>query len=121
MIFRPSERISISIIPVKNINYFHLCIFSAVFLKKKVQPLVPIIDEIICGLDYFDLMKTIKSNQDIFQYLFTPNKFFDYDYNSFIKALHVSWSENGSNKKHEELRVYRNFLNLIQEVLHEGM
>ena len=80
----------------------------------KVEPYITILEQIISGLNMFNLMKHIKEQADIFKFIFCDSPLLRWSYQGFMDCLTVNWSDNGSNRKVMELKTYKCFIDMCE-------
>ena len=79
------------------------------FVKSKVEPLLPTLTEICAGLACYGFLNLVKENSAIFYLIFCASGLFTWTYEIFMKVLKPKFSENGSNKFRVEQSVYKDF------------
>ena len=80
------------------------------FIKSKIEPLTMALSEISSGLERFGFLNVMKAKSDVF----CPGNIFLWDYDSLIQRLTPSYSEDGSNDKLKEVRVYKIFVDFVE-------
>ena len=93
----------------------------SIFLKIKVEPLTTVLEQMVSGLDRFNLVRHIRQEPDVFKLLFCNSELLVWTCELFLSTLHVKWSEQGSNKKSSELNVYKAFIEMCDIFYHDGM
>ena len=87
----------------------------------KVEPLTTCIEQIMVGLDKFELVKGIREDPNAFRLVFCHSNVLIWTYDLFINSLIVNWSSEGSNKRMLEMRVYRAFIEMCEISFHDGI
>ena len=87
----------------------------------KVEPLTTCIEQIVVGLDKFELVKHIREDPNAFRLVFCHSNVLIWTYDLFINSLNVNWSSEGSNKKMLEMGVYRVFIEMCEISFHDGI
>ena len=83
-------------------------------MKKKVEPLAASLDQIISGLNVFNLVSHMRKEQEAFELVFCDSDALKWTYDHFIKSLKVIWAEEGSNRKKQQLQIYRTFIEMLE-------
>lgn len=89
-------------------------------MKAKVERFATVLEQIIAGLNKFDLVAKMQKDPSTWKLLLCNSNTFVWDYDLFIDALIVNWSEEGSNRKRDELKVYRSFIEMCEISFHAG-
>ena len=106
--------------------YFVLIGFSfsdyrCLIIKAKIEPLSPVIDEICHGLSCYGLMDVIKQNVEVFRPVFTKIGTFTWHYDIFVRSLKPKFSEEGGNRKTQEVTTYRALLDIMEYCFNDGV
>ena len=83
------------------------------FIKSKIEPLTMALS-ISSDLECFGFLNVMKAKSDVFYHVFCPENIFSWDYDSLIQRLAPSYSEDGSNDKLKEVRVYKIFVDFVE-------
>ena len=83
------------------------------FIKSKIEPLTMALS-ISSDLECFGFLNVMKAKSDVFYHVFCPENIFSWDYDSLIQRLTPSYSEDGSNDKLKEVRVYKIFVDFVE-------
>ena len=86
------------------------------FVKSKVEPLLPTLTEIYAGLACYGFLNLVKVNSSILYHIFCPSGLFTWTYEIFMKVVKPKFSENGSNKFSVEQSVYKDFLDMVEDI-----
>ena len=87
----------------------------------KYEPVASSLDQLVSGMNLFNLVLKIKEKPDIFKYVFCHSKAFNWDYETFLEKIKVNWSDAGTNKKTKELKVYKSFIDMLEQSYHDGI
>ena len=79
-------------------------------MKSKVEPMLSTLGEICNGLSYYNVLSLVRANSNIFYAVLCPSKVFTKTYKMFQQLIKPILSENGSNKRNEEVCVYKYLL-----------
>ena len=90
------------------------------FVKSKVEPLLPTLTELCAGLACCSFLNLVKENSAIFYHILCPSGLFKWTYKIFMKVVKPKFSENGSNKFRVEQSVYKDFLDVAEAVFMDG-
>ena len=97
-----------------------LVICRSMVIKAKVEPLLPIIEEICNGLRCYNICDLVKQNPDIMRPVFCRNGSFVWNYTDFVKSLKPQFSEAGGNKKPLEVTTYKALLDVVEYCFNAG-
>ena len=86
----------------------------------KYEPIASVLNQLIDGLDTFQLISKLKENPKLFRYLFCYTKTFAWSYNLLLEKLEVQWSDQGSNKKSKEVDIYKLLLDMLEHCYYSG-
>ena len=109
-----------------NVYYFVLIAFSfydyrCLIIKAKTEPFSPVINKICHGLSCYGLIDVIKQNVEMFRPVFTKIRTFTWHYDTFVRSLKPKFSEEGGNKKTQEVTIYKALLDVIEYCLNDSM
>ena len=90
------------------------------FVKSKVEPLLPTLNKICAGLACYGFSNLVKENSAIFYHIFCPSGLFTWTYEIFMKVVRPKFGENSSNKFRVEQSVYKDFLDMAEAVFMDG-
>ena len=76
-----------------------LSFIRSIFVKLKLEPLLPTLTETCESLRCYNFLYQIKKNIEIFHHVLCPSEMFSWAYDIFLKIVKPSFSESGSNKK----------------------
>ena len=110
-----------SVCCVKKLNGNFLICSRSIFLKTKFEPVASALEQLVAGLNHFDLISKIKENRNIFKFIFCHSKAFTWSYDMLVEKFKVKWSDAGSNRKNKELPVYKHFLEMLERCYYDGM
>lgn len=85
-----------------------------------METLAPTLDEILKGLNVFELAPKIRKDPESFELVFCHSDVLEWTYDEFINTLKVMWSEEGSNYKRKELCVFGFFMEMCELSFHDG-
>lgn len=89
-------------------------------MREKFQPLAAILEEIVKGLNRFDLVKHMKDYPQEFRVLFCPSSLLHWSYDLMVQYMEVKWKPDGSNMKMKEMALYKIFLDFLQMTYYDG-
>jgi len=89
-------------------------------MKEKIEQVSSGLSEISAGLENYNALSIIKSNQNLFRVVFTPSNVFIWDYDLVRSTLLPYYSEHGSNKKVKEVDTYKAFLDFLEICFKDG-
>ena len=89
-------------------------------MLNSVQHLTPILNKISLGLTCYKFHEVLKDHACLFEHVFCQSTIFCWDYASFVECLKPQFSEDGSNRKREEITTYKAFLDFLEICFHEG-
>ena len=93
----------------------------SILIKEKIQPLLPIIDQIADGLSLMNLLDTVRANLGVFKHVFCRGNMFDWTFEKLEEFVNPSFSENGSSKKIMEINVYKSFMDAMECIFYGGV
>ena len=89
-------------------------------IKAKIEPLLPVIQEICNGLCCYNLSEVVKRNTDIMRPVFCRDDSFIWQHDDFVNSLRPAFSESGGNKKSAEIVTYKALLDVIEYCFNDG-
>ena len=87
----------------------------------KVEPLTTCIEQIMVGLEKFELVKRICEDSNAFRLVFCHSNVLIWTYDLFINSLNVNWSSEGLNKRMLEMNIYLALIEMCEISFHEGI
>ena len=90
-----------------------LCFFRSILLKERIQPVLPMLDQIIDGLRQY-VLNLAKENSELFRYVFSPSKCLTWTFEKFAEFLFPSYSEDGTSKKVAEIDKFKAFMDAMK-------
>ena len=94
--------------------------YRSIFLKTKFEPVASALEQLVAGLNHFDLISKIKENRNIFKFIFCHSKAFTWSYDMLVEKFKVKWSDAGTNRRNKELPVYKHFLEMLERCYYDG-
>ena len=101
-----------------NISFYNPC--RSLVIKAKLEPLLPIIEEICKGLNCYNICDLVKQNPDVMRPVFCRTGSFEWTYENFVDALKPQFSQDGGNKKPLEVTTYKALLDFIEFCFNAG-
>ena len=95
-------------------------IFRSIVIKAKVEPMLPVIEEIINGLNCYNIFNMIKQNPNVMRPVFCHGNQFEWHYEEFVNSLQPVFSEEGSSKRMLEVTTYKALLDVIEYCFNDG-
>ena len=92
--------------------------FRSIFLKEKLLPVIPAVQQITDGLKTFGLLSKIKDHSPIFKPVFCGSEELKWNFDIVEEMFLPSFSEAGSNKKELEVDCYKAFLDGLEMLYH---
>ena len=89
-------------------------------IKDKVEPLLPVIEELCNGKQCYNLFGFVKYNADLMRPVFVGDDSFVWKYDDLLKTLKPQFSEEGGNKKPLEVTTYKALLDIIEYCFYAG-
>lgn len=86
----------------------------------ELTKILPMLDQLATGLNTFGLLETIKSNKTAVQALFTKSEHFLPNVDYMLDALHGDFSEDGCNRKNQEIDIFKYLSDYISDVGFSG-
>lgn len=95
-------------------------ILRSIMLKAKLQPVMLVLDQVTEGLRLYGILHTVRSQPDLFEYVFCTNKNLEWTYEKFEKFAVPVYSEHGSSKKVLEIDTFQCFMGFMELLFYEG-
>lgn len=93
----------------------------SILIKEKIQPLLPIIDQIADGLSLMNLLDRVRANLGVFKHVFCRGNMFHWTFEKLEEFINPSFSEDGSSKKIMEINAYKSFMDAMEYIFHGGV
>ena len=90
-------------------------------MKERIQPLLPIIDQIADVLCLMNLLDTVRANPGVFKHVFCRDNMFDWTFEKLEEFINPSFREDGSSKKVMEIDAYKSFMDAMEYIFHESV
>ena len=90
-------------------------------MKSKLQPALPILNQLLEGLKLYGLLDVVRSNPIVFRYVFCPNNVFSWTFEKLEECLCPEFSSDGSNLKSKEVDCYKVFMDSLESFFYESM
>lgn len=81
---------------------------------------LPMLDQLVTGLNVNDTLKMIKQNKVAMKNLFTMSDQFIPSADYMLDHLHGEFSEEGSNRKTKEIDIFKHFTDYIEDIGFSG-
>lgn len=94
-------------------------ILRSIMLKAKLQPVMLVLDQVTEGLRLYGILHTVRSQPDLFEYVFCTNKNLEWTYEKFEKFAVPVYSEHGSSKKVLEIDTFQCFMGFMELLFYE--
>ena len=77
--------------------------FSFIYLKEKLVPVTPYLEQLVEGLKTYGLLKIIRKEKELFQSIFCKNDLFEWNFDVFDDQFEIEYSNDGSSMKRLEI------------------
>ena len=77
--------------------------FSFIYLKEKLVPVTPYLEQLVEGLNTYGLLKIIRKEKELFQSIFCKNDLFEWNFDVFDNQFEIEYSNDGSSMKRLEI------------------
>ena len=94
--------------------------FRSIFLKEKLEPLLPALDQLNCGLETYGLLKVIRKLPAIFKHVFCGTKSLNWTFQAFEEFLEPQFSSSGTSKRKSEIDCFKTFMDAVEMMFHES-
>ena len=112
--------ISVSLNFYSHRNFNITTSFRSILLKELVQPILPMLDQIIEGLNLYNILQIMRENSHLFQYVFCENKCLAWTFEKFEEFAIPKYSEEGSSKRSMEINTFKTFMDFMESSFYEG-
>ena len=93
---------------------------SSIFLKEKLQPLLPVMEQLTNGLQTYNLLTVIRHSSSLFYHVFCGSSCLNWTYEKFENFAEPQFSEDGSSKKKSEIDIFKCLMESVEAIFHEG-
>ena len=96
-------------------------LFSSIYLKEKLVPVTPCLEQLVEGLKTYGLLSIIRKEKESLQSIFCKNDLFEWNFDKFDDLFETEYSNDGSSKKRLEIDTVKAFTDAMAAIFYEGM
>lgn len=76
---------------------------------------MPMLDQLISGLQSFGVLECIRNNRKELETVFVQSTVFTPTADVLLQSIETEFSETGSNKKEEEINIFKYFSDFVED------